>query len=219
MPHYLFTCCNHNYAVHNQCQVTQVHYLSKGASDFLSLISHAHSFDAIKDCSGPTILMLMYDCIAKPKYGAFKQASFGHLDHPVLGNSSSIIVKQCWYTCPATRGHLTYNNHTQVTKLSSKINCLCWALALMGLVYDHINSYASYMDQCHLQFQACILSRVHLLLLKILTTHFYSRNLCKGNLTIKHNAQILARGIQSILDKYNTAEGCIPCKGDPKRKL
>ena len=42
---------------------------------------------------------------------------------------------------------------------------------------------------------------------------------CKGNLTIKHNTQILARGIQSTLDKYNTAEGCIPCKGDPKRKL
>jgi len=42
---------------------------------------------------------------------------------------------------------------------------------------------------------------------------------CKGNLTIKHNTQILARGIQSILDKYNTAEGCISCKGDPKRKL
>jgi len=41
---------------------------------------------------------------------------------------------------------------------------------------------------------------------------------CKGNL-INHNTQILARGIQSILDKYNTAEGCIPCKGDPKRKL
>jgi len=33
---------------------------------------------------------------------------------------------------------------------------------------------------------------------------------------IKHNAQILARGIQSILDKYNTAEGCIPYKGDPR---
>jgi len=42
---------------------------------------------------------------------------------------------------------------------------------------------------------------------------------CKGNLTIEHNTQILARGIQSILDKYNTAEGCIPCKGHPKRKL
>ena len=36
---------------------------------------------------------------------------------------------------------------------------------------------------------------------------------------IEHNTQILARGIQSILDKYNTTEGCIPCKGDPKRKL
>jgi len=42
---------------------------------------------------------------------------------------------------------------------------------------------------------------------------------CKGNLMIKHNTQILARGIQSILDKYYTAEGCIPCKRDPKRKL
>ena len=41
---------------------------------------------------------------------------------------------------------------------------------------------------------------------------------CKGNLMIKHNAQILARGIQSILDKYNTAEGCIPCKGGSKEK-
>ena len=42
---------------------------------------------------------------------------------------------------------------------------------------------------------------------------------CKGNLMIEYNTQILSRGIQSILDKYNTAEGCIPCKGDPKRKL
>ena len=42
---------------------------------------------------------------------------------------------------------------------------------------------------------------------------------CKSNLMIEHNTQILAKGIQSILDKYNTAEGCIPCKGDPKRKL
>jgi len=42
---------------------------------------------------------------------------------------------------------------------------------------------------------------------------------CKGNLMIEHNTQILARGIRSILDKYNTADGCIPCKGDPKRKF
>jgi len=26
---------------------------------------------------------------------------------------------------------------------------------------------------------------------------------------IEHNTQMLARGIQSILDKYNTAEGCM----------
>ena len=39
---------------------------------------------------------------------------------------------------------------------------------------------------------------------------------CKGNLTIKHDVQILAMGIQSISDKYNTAE---LAKGDPKRKL
>jgi len=43
---------------------------------------------------------------------------------------------------------------------------------------------------------------------------------CKGNITIKHDAQILTRGIQSILDKYNTIEDAyVPCKGDPKRKL
>jgi len=51
------------------------------------------------------------------------------------------------------------------------------------------------------------------------STPFNFTSYCKGNLTIKHNTQILARGIQSILDKYNTAEGCIPCKGNSKRKL
>jgi len=45
------------------------------------------------------------------------------------------------------------------------------------------------------------------------------KDICKGNLMIKHNVQILARGIQSVLDKYSTAEGCIPSKGDLKKKL
>ncbi|KAF8509770.1 hypothetical protein BU17DRAFT_24227, partial [Hysterangium stoloniferum] len=40
-----------------------------------------------------------------------------------------------------TGARLTYDSHTQVMKLSSEINCLHWASALMGLVYDHINSY------------------------------------------------------------------------------
>jgi len=34
-----------------------------------------------------------------------------------------------------------------------------------------------------------------------------SVGMCKGNLMIKHNAQILARGIQSILDKYSMQGG------------
>ena len=110
---------------------------------FLSLISHAHPFDAIKDCSGLTIMTLMYDHSAKPKYSAFKQALFGHLDCAALGprDSNSVVIKQCWYTCPATGSRFTYDNHTQVTKLTGEINCLRWALALMGLVYDHIDNY------------------------------------------------------------------------------
>ena len=87
------------------------------------------------------ISTLIYGQSAKPKYGAFKKALFGHLDHSVIGNSSSVVIKQCWYTCPATGSRLTYDNHTQVTKLSGEINCLHWASALMGLVYDHIDSY------------------------------------------------------------------------------
>ena len=111
------------------------------AADFSSLISHARPFDAIKDCSGPTISTLMYDHSAKPKYGAFKQALFGHLDRAALGHTNAVVIKQCWYTCPATGSRFTYDNHTQVTKLTGEINCLRWASALMGLVYDHIDDY------------------------------------------------------------------------------
>lgn len=113
------------------------------AAKFSTLVSHARAFDAIKDCAGPMLITLMYDRLAKPKYGAFKQASFGHLDRPALGDSSSVIVKQCWYTSPTTGARFPYDNHTQVTKLSSEINCLRWASALMGLVYDHIDSYST----------------------------------------------------------------------------
>ena len=114
-----------------------------GDVDFLTLISHTHAFDTMKDCTGPIIVTLMYDCAARPKYGAFKQALFGRLDSPAFGDSTSVIIKQCWYRCPNTRGHLIYDNHTQVTKLSSKINCLRWASALMGLVYDFIDKYTA----------------------------------------------------------------------------
>lgn len=112
-----------------------------GVVDYPTLIGHSRAFDAMKDCTGPVIITLMYDRVAIPKYGAFKQALFGHLDSPAFGDSTSVVIKQCWYTSTATGGRTTYDNHSQVTKLSGEINCLRWASALMGLVYDYIDSY------------------------------------------------------------------------------
>jgi hypothetical protein len=112
-----------------------------GAVNFSSIVSQARAFDAIRDCTGPMIKTLIYDNISKPKYGSFKQALFGHLDSAILGDSSSVAVKRCWYSDPDTGARLIYDKHTQVSKLSGEINCLRWASALMGLVYDYINDY------------------------------------------------------------------------------
>jgi hypothetical protein len=111
---------------------------------FSSLIIHARPFDAIKDCKGPTRLSLIYNPHAAAlKYGAFKRASFGHLSSPIFSESgsTSVCIKQCWYLCRASGAKLAYDNHTQITKLSAEINCLRWAAALMGIVYDFINKY------------------------------------------------------------------------------
>jgi hypothetical protein len=108
---------------------------------FSSLISQACSFDAIKDCEGPTATTLIYNPNVTPKYGGFKQALFGHLSRPLSSGSTSICIKQCWYLCKASGGRLTYDNHTQITKLSAEINCLRWASALMGIVYDFVNKH------------------------------------------------------------------------------
>jgi hypothetical protein len=109
---------------------------------FSGLIINARPFDAIKDCKGPTGLSLIYNPHAAPKYGAFKRASFGHLSSPIFsGGSTSVCIKQCWYLCRASGASLVYDNHTQITKLSAEINCLRWAAALMGIVYDFINKY------------------------------------------------------------------------------
>jgi hypothetical protein len=108
---------------------------------FRSLITQARQFDAVKDCKGPTTLTLIYNPNAAPKYGAFKKALFGHLGHPVISDSTSVCIKECWYTCKASRARLTYDSPTQIAKLSDEINCLCWASALMGIVYDFIDKY------------------------------------------------------------------------------
>jgi hypothetical protein len=114
---------------------------------FSSLISQAHSFDAIKDCEGSTATTLMYNPNATPKYGGFKQVLFGHLSHPLSSGSTSICIKQCWYLCKAPGGQLTYDNHTQITKLSAVINCLCWASALMGIIYDLVDKHVKHWVQ------------------------------------------------------------------------
>ena len=115
------------------------------ATTFSGLIDQARSFNAIKDSEGPIALTMMYNPNVAPKYGSFKRALFGHLSHPVFSGSSSICIKQCWYPCKSSGSRLLYDNYTQITKLSAEINCMRWASALMGIVYDfmekHIATY------------------------------------------------------------------------------
>ena len=84
-------------------------------------------------------MTIMYDSKAKPKYGAFKQTIFGYFDRPALWSSTSVAIKQCFYTSPTTGVRVLYDKHTQLKKLTTEINCLRWASALMGIVYNFIN--------------------------------------------------------------------------------
>ena len=112
---------------------------------FSELVTHARAFDAIGDCTGSLESTLMYNLRAKPKYGAFKQTIFGYVDRPALWNSTSVAIKQCFYTAPqasigtTTGRRILYDKHTQLTKLTAELNCLRWASALMGLVYNFID--------------------------------------------------------------------------------
>ena len=107
---------------------------------FIGLIDQARQFDAIKDSENPIALTMIYNPNAAPKYGSFKRALFGHLSHPVFSGSTSVCIKQCWYLCKASGNQLLYDNHTQITKLSTEINCMRWASALMGIVYNFIKT-------------------------------------------------------------------------------
>jgi hypothetical protein len=110
---------------------------------FPELVAHARTFDAIGDCSGSVEVTLMYNSKGKPKYGAFKQAVFGYLDRPVLWtqSSTSVVIKQSFYISPTTGARVLYDKHTQLKKLTTELNCLRWASALMGLVYTFINEH------------------------------------------------------------------------------
>jgi hypothetical protein len=110
---------------------------------FSELVTHARAFDAIGDCSGSLAITLLYNSKAKPKYGAFKQAIFGNLDQLVLPSwsSMSVAIKQSFYTSPTTGARVLYDKHTQLKKLTTELNCLRWASALMGMVYSFIDDY------------------------------------------------------------------------------
>jgi hypothetical protein len=109
---------------------------------FSDLVTHhARAFDAIGDCSGSLAFTLMYNLRAKPKYGAFKQAIFGYVDRPALWNSTLVAIKQCFYTSPSTGTRVLYDKHSQLKKLTAELNCLRWASALMGIVYNFIDEH------------------------------------------------------------------------------
>ena len=110
---------------------------------FSNLIIQARTFEAIKDCKGPSRLSLIYNPQAALKYGSFKRASFGHLSSSIFSGSesTSVCIKQCWYLCKASGDRLVYDNQNQITKLSAEINCLRWAEALMGIVYSFIKKH------------------------------------------------------------------------------
>jgi hypothetical protein len=108
---------------------------------FPELVMHARAFDAIGDCSGSLVVTLLYNSKAKPKYGAFKQAIFGYFDNPVLWNSTSVAIKQSFYISQTTGARVLYDKHTQLKKLTTELNCLRWASALMGMVYSFIDEY------------------------------------------------------------------------------
>ena len=108
---------------------------------FSELVAHPRPFNAVTDCADPTRLDLILNPNASPKYGGFKKATFGHTSRPVVGTSSRICLKQCWYQCKITGARITFDNPTQVVKLSSEINCLRWASALMDLVYKFMAAH------------------------------------------------------------------------------
>ena len=61
--------------------------------------------------------------------------------HPALWNSTSVAIKQCFYTSPSTGTRVLYDKHSQLTKLTAELNCLRWESALMGIVYNFINEH------------------------------------------------------------------------------
>ena len=109
--------------------------------DFSTLIKDARGFHAMEHCSKAIDLTLLYNPAGPHKQGAFKRAGSGCTDQPVLGDSNSVMVKQCFYKGLVDGEAIPFDNHSQITKLSMEINCLRWSSALMCLTYNFIDGH------------------------------------------------------------------------------
>lgn len=116
------------------CLFYPVHMIS-----FSDLISQSTQFDIMKDCNAPVQGSLIFSPDGRAEYGGFKRATFGHTSPPIFSDDSGhVCIKQCWYLCRTSQKKLLYDKASQASKLSSEINCLQWANALMELVYGFI---------------------------------------------------------------------------------
>ena len=59
--------------------------------------------------------------------------------------SDKICVKQCYYNPPGSRVRKTYDGAKQVQQLTTELNCIGWAAALMSCVYDFIDDQDFHM--------------------------------------------------------------------------
>ena len=111
------------------------------ALTFAVLVAQATSFHAIDDCKGPITGHLIYDPKAPAKFGSFKKAIPAHTSHSVIGSRTNVVIKQFFYRDPITLQVLTYDNASQVKKLSAELNCLRWGSSLMTDVYVFVNKF------------------------------------------------------------------------------
>ncbi|KAH7920431.1 hypothetical protein BV22DRAFT_985434, partial [Leucogyrophana mollusca] len=90
----------------------------------------------------PQLVTLIFNPKDKGKWGGFKKALFGRTSPPILGpnDNALICLKQCFYISEGSMTHHMYDDLQQICKLTGKLKCLKWAIALMKLVYDFIEA-------------------------------------------------------------------------------
>jgi Alpha-kinase family len=116
---------------------------------FPKLVAQLKHYHAIEDSNDPVSGYLTFnpEPNAPAKFGSFKKAFFGYTSHPVVGDRLYVCIKHCWYSgAPGSGQRMIYDNATQVSKLTSEMNCLRWASALMDLVYKFVEQNIEMID-------------------------------------------------------------------------